>query len=90
MRLSPDGAVLEHQIGGKDVAVRLALDGTTAEHEVATADRARACLDEGMIADLQALVRGVEASFPDDAGHDFQFAFEGARVHLLQRRAITR
>jgi pyruvate,water dikinase len=87
-RLSAQGAVLERAIGIKDVAVRAAAHGGTWETPVA-ADLARAsCLDDSHLERLWQLAARCEQVF--GGGQDLEWAFAGDRLHLLQRRAVTR
>ena len=87
-RLSAQGAVLERAIGVKDIAVRPAPHGGTQQTPVA-ANLARAsCLKDWHLERLWRLATRCEEVF--GGGQDLEWAFAGDRLHLLQRRAVTR
>jgi pyruvate, water dikinase len=81
------GRVLDHHVGNKDLAVELVEHGTR-EVAVAPTRACAPCLDADRLAALEALAGVCEAVF--DGPSDIEWAFEGDRLHLLQRRAVTR
>jgi phosphohistidine swiveling domain-containing protein len=89
-RVTPDrfqldrdtGAVLDRQLGAKDVRVTAA-----GEEPVPAADRGRFCLSDSELSQLLDLGRRVEAF--DGAPRDIEWAVAGGRVYLLQSRPIT-
>jgi pyruvate,water dikinase len=89
-RLAPDdGRILDRWAGEKDVALWLQADGTVMETPVA-ADLVNAwCLAEEQLRELHALAGHCDEVF-GTTEHDIEFAFAGDRLHLLQRRPITR
>lgn len=87
-RLDPEGRVLERTIGVKDVALRLHAGGGTTEIVVDDARAHAPVLDDVALAALHALTLQCEAVFGQDL--DIEWAFESARLYLLQCRAITR
>lgn len=87
-RFERGGRILEREAGEKDLAIRWADTGGTEEVEV-DPDRVRElCLDDAALLALDRLTSRCEAVF--GGSQDLEFAFSGGRVHLLQRRAITR
>ncbi|HEX4610606.1 MAG TPA: PEP/pyruvate-binding domain-containing protein [Urbifossiella sp.] len=89
-RVTPDrfhldresGAVLDRQLGAKDVRVTAA-----GEEPVPDADRLRFCLDDAALAQLADLGRRVEAFYREP--RDIEWAVSGGQVYLLQARPIT-
>jgi len=89
-RVTPDrfqldrdtGAVLDRQLGAKDVRVTAA-----GEEPVPDADRGRFCLSDSELSQLLDLGRRVEAF--DGEARDIEWAVAGGRVYLLQSRPIT-
>ncbi|MBN9520728.1 hypothetical protein J0H58_19785 [bacterium] len=89
-RVTPDrfhldratGAVLDRQLGAKDV--RVTEVGT---EPVSDADRAHFCLDDTALSRLADLGRRVEAFYGE--ARDVEWAVADGRVHLLQARPIT-
>jgi pyruvate, water dikinase len=80
--VSRDGRVLEERVGHKDVRIGLA-----GEEAVPEPDRDVPCLRRDVLADLVAHVQACEAVAGGPA--DVEWAWDGARVWLLQCRAIT-
>lgn len=76
------GAVLDRQLGAKDVRVTAA-----GEEPVPDADRRRFCLSDSELSQLADLGRRVEAF--DGEPRDVEWAVAGGRVYLLQSRPIT-
>jgi pyruvate,water dikinase len=87
-RVARGGAILERRLGEKDVAVRLSSDGGTREVAVASELVERFCLSDAELSELDALASACEAHF--GGTQDIEWAFAGGKLHLLQRRAITR
>lgn len=87
-RVARGGRVLARTAGEKDLRLVWAADGGTEEQAVDGDQVAACCLDDDMLRRLDALATRVETTFP--GAHDLEFAFEGASLFLLQRRAITR
>lgn len=89
-RVTPDrftldrdtGAVLDRQLGAKDVRVT-----TAGEEPVPDADLSRFCLCDSELSLLADLGRRVEAF--DGEPRDIEWAVAGGRVYLLQSRPIT-
>ena len=88
VRMDRGGRITERTPGEKDLAIRWSDHGGTEEVPVATALVHAPCLDDGMVAKLEALATRCEAVF--GGTQDLEFAFEGETLFLLQRRAITR
>jgi pyruvate, water dikinase len=86
-RLDREGTVLERAPGEKDVALRL-VPGGVREEAVDSELVHRPCLDEPVLAELNQLARRCERAFGPDL--DIEWAFDGAELHLLQHRPITR
>jgi pyruvate, water dikinase len=87
-RLSRQGAVIERAVGVKDLAVRAAPAGGTREIRVTASLSCAPCLDLSDLDRLWRLAAECEHVFGDR--QDLEWAFTGARLHLLQRRAVTR
>jgi pyruvate,water dikinase len=85
-RLSPTGEVLERSPGRKQVAIRARPDAAASEPVVAHLVQAL-CLDDRQLATLHTLARRCEEAFQEPS--DIEWAFADAKLHLLQRRAIT-
>ncbi|HYH69614.1 MAG TPA: PEP/pyruvate-binding domain-containing protein [Urbifossiella sp.] len=89
-RVTPDrfhldrdtGAVLDRQLGAKDVRVTAA-----GEEPVPEVDRGRFCLSDSELSQILDLGRRVEAF--DGEARDIEWAVAGGRVYLLQSRPIT-
>lgn len=89
VRLDAEGRLLEQVPGEKDVALRLRPDGGVVEVAVA-ADLVHApCLAAADLDALHALARSCDRAF-GEPDHDIEFGFTGGRLHLLQRRPVTR
>lgn len=88
-RVRPGGEVVARAIADKDVAVRLVDDGEAREHPVPEAQRRAACLDDRRLRALDALAAGCDRVY-GAAPHDVEFAWQGDRLFLLQRRPVTR
>lgn len=87
-RVARSGEVLERTPGLKRIRIRSLPEGGTREEEVPP-DRAEAlCLDDGQLAQLNALAGRCEEVY--GPGRDIEFAFAGGNVYLLQCRAVTR
>jgi pyruvate,water dikinase len=84
-QLSPAGKVLERRPGRKHVAIR-ARPAAPSERVAAHLVEAL-CLDDRRLASLHSLARRCEEAFLGPS--DIEWAFTGADLHLLQRRAIT-
>jgi pyruvate,water dikinase len=87
-RLARGGALLESEPSDKDVEIVLRADGGTVERTVPHHRRAVRCLDADMLAALERLAANCDAAFGSPS--DIEWAFEGARLLLLQRRPVTR
>jgi pyruvate,water dikinase len=87
-RVARGGQVLERAIGEKDLRIVWAASGGTVEEEVAEELVNTACLDDARLRALDELASRCEAHF--GGTQDLEWAFAGERLHLLQRRAITR
>jgi pyruvate,water dikinase len=88
-RLERGGRVLERVAGEKDVSIRWnERDGGSHEVPVAAELVDVLCLDDAQLRALDALATRCEQVF--GGSQDLEFAFEGATLFLLQRRAITR
>lgn len=87
VRMRPEGSVVEHQPGMKDLAVVPSVGGGT-EQEVVPAERAVArCLDAGRLTALCALTQACRDLF--GGPQDLEWAFAGDTLWLLQRRPVT-
>jgi pyruvate,water dikinase len=87
-RVARGGEILERRIGEKDLRIVWAEGGGTVEEEVDPDRASTACLDDARLRALDDLASRCEAHF--GGTQDLEWAFEGERLHLLQRRAITR
>jgi pyruvate,water dikinase len=86
-RVDRDGQVLERTPGLKRTAIRSLPDGGTFEEDI-PADRAEAlCLDDGQLAELNALARRAETVY--GKARDIEWAFADGVLYLLQCRAVT-
>lgn len=88
-RVARGGRVIERAIADKPIAIRARPDGDTHEVEVPAPRRTHPCLDNAMLAALDALATRCDGVFTDGRPHDIEWAFERGRLALLQRRAIT-
>ena len=86
-RLSRDGRVAEATLGEKDIEI-VPDGGGTAEREVEAVRAGRFCLDTPRLRALSRLAGLCEEFFAGPS--DIEFGFEKGRLHLLQRRPITR
>lgn len=86
--LSNQGRVLAREVGEKDRMIRWSEEGGTEEVDVEPERVEAPCLDDECLRQLDSLARRCEAVF--GGAQDIEFAFRGGRLHLLQRRAITR
>lgn len=83
------GRVLERNAGDKDIAIRWNPDAEgTIEEDVEPHLVDALCLSDAQLVALDALTARCESVF--GGSQDLEFAFEGDRLYLLQRRAITR
>lgn len=87
-RVRRGGAVVQREIGDKEVMIRGSAAGDTEEVAVDPAQAAAPCLDDAALAVLDALATRCEQAFP--GAHDIEWAMAGGTVFLLQRRAVTR
>lgn len=90
-RIARGGRVLAREAGEKDLLIRWAEEDEAGgtEEVVVEGDRVtELCLDDAQIVALDALAGRCEAVF--GGTQDLEFAFARGRLHLLQRRAITR
>jgi pyruvate,water dikinase len=87
-RVARGGQVLERRAGDKDLAILWSDAGGTEEVPVPSERAAALCLDDAMLAALDRLALACERAF--GGPQDLEFAFVGEKLHLLQRRAITR
>ena len=81
-----DGAVRSSEIGRKSHRVVSGRDGVVTR-EVEAAAASRACLAEGQLRELAALMREVEKSY--QFPQDIEWALAGGRFFLLQSRPVT-
>jgi pyruvate, water dikinase len=86
--LDAGGRVTERSIGMKDVAVRSGADGGTREDPVPDDLVNAACLSDTTLSELYGLAARCEEQF--GRGLDIEWAIAGARLYLLQWRAMTR
>lgn len=87
VRLSPEGAVLEHRPGLKDRAVVPDAGGGTVQH-VVPAERAVAwCMDDGQLTAVRELAQACRDLF--GGPQDLEWAVAGGGLWLLQRRAVA-
>jgi pyruvate,water dikinase len=87
-RLTTGGRLLERTIGVKDVAIRPRSGGGTQQTGVEDPLAHASCLNESDLARLCQLAARCNETF--GGRQDLEWAFGGARLHLLQRRAVTR
>jgi pyruvate,water dikinase len=87
-RMSRGGEVLESVVGLKDRAIRATADGGTVQDTVEPALVEQPCLDEAMLAELNALAARCEDHF--GGACDIEWAFERDGLRLLQCRPVTR
>ena len=81
----PDGAILEHQRGAKQLSMWLQPDGGTTTREGYRSDER--CLSSQDIAKLTGLVSRAEAQLGRPV--DIEWAFADGQLYLLQARPIT-
>jgi pyruvate,water dikinase len=86
-RLARDGRIIEAWLGEKDVEIVPDGEGT-AERQVGPDRAGRHCLEAPQLTALSRLAGLCEEFFGGPG--DVEFAFEAGRLHLLQRRPITR
>lgn len=82
------GRVLTREPGEKDIEIHWSFEGGVAEVPVLGARVVAPCLDDGHLAELDALATACERTF--GGTQDLEFALADGRLYLLQRRAITR
>ncbi len=87
LRVDREGRTIERTAADQDLMIVSRADGGTEERAVA--DRRAPILDEDHVRALHELAHRCEAVF-GSGGHDLEWAFAGGKVHLLQRRPITR
>jgi phosphoenolpyruvate synthase/pyruvate phosphate dikinase len=87
-RISRSGEVLERTAGRKQIAIRSRPEGGTFEEPVAPELVEQLCLDDAQLGELNALADRCEDVY--GRGRDIEWAFAGARLYLLQCRAVTR
>lgn len=87
-RVARGGKVISRHVGEKDVMICWEEAGGTRERPVDAARIDALCLDDAILAALDTLSTQCEAVF--GGTQDLEFAVRDDRVHLLQRRAITR
>ena len=83
------GAVLEQQVGEKDIAVHRVPSGGTTEQRVPDEHVYAPCLAAPELAGLHTLALQCDSAFGSTA-HDIEFAIKAGCISLLQRRPITR
>lgn len=88
-RLDVEGRLLEHVPGEKDSALRLRRDGGVEEVVVVGEAVTAPCLSRDQLASLHRLALLCDEAYRS-TDHDIEFAVAGGRIHLLQRRPITR
>ncbi len=81
------GAVIERQLGAKQVAIELAPSGGTVTRAAAPDERERPALTQAQLEALRGLMGQVEALYQRPV--DIEFAYEEGALHLLQARPIT-
>lgn len=87
-RLDRRGSVWESRAGVKEIAIRRAESGLT-ESVALRADLVESCcLEADHLSALHQIALKCDAAF-GDPHHDVEWAFEGGRLYLLQRRPIT-
>ena len=87
-RLDQAGVVLDRRPGVKKIAIRASADGGTFEETVAPERVEQLCLDDGQLAQLNALAVRVEQVY--GPARDVEWAFADGLLYLLQCRAVTR
>jgi pyruvate,water dikinase len=86
-RFARSGEVLGRTPGMKKIAIRRAAHGGTVDQQLPIEDVERLCLDDGQLADLNALATQCEQVY--GAGRDIEFAFADGQLYLLQCRPVT-
>ena len=87
-RIARSGEVLERTAGVKKVAIRTLPEGGTVEKDVSPELVERLCLDDGQLAELNALADRCEQVY--GRARDIEWAFADGQIYLLQCRAVTR
>jgi pyruvate, water dikinase len=87
-RVDRSGEVLERTPGFKKIAVRTLPEGGTVEEQIAPELREQLCLDDGQLAELNALAARCEQVY--GPARDIEWAVAGGTLYLLQCRAVTR
>jgi pyruvate,water dikinase len=87
-RVARSGEVLERTPGLKKVAVRTLPQGGTVEDPVAPELVEALCLDDGELAELNALADRCERIY--GRARDIEWAIADGALYLLQCRAVTR
>jgi len=87
-RIDRSGQVLERKAGYKKIAVRTVASGGTVEEKLARELVERLCLNDGQLAELNALAARCERIY--GAGRDIEWAMADGTLYLLQCRAITK
>jgi pyruvate,water dikinase len=87
-RLDRSGQVLERTSGVKKVAIRSATNGGTVDETVALHLVEQLCLDDDLLAELNALADKCEEVY--GPARDIEWACAGGKLYLLQCRAVTR
>jgi pyruvate, water dikinase len=88
-RLDRDGAVLERRAGKKDRQIAFEPAGGTHEIPVELARQHVLCLETISLNRLHELACSCERVWSDGSAQDLEWAFAGANLYLLQRRAVT-
>jgi pyruvate,water dikinase len=87
LRFARGGAVLEHVVGRKPVALRPVKGGQTRCETLSTSVADAPCLDEPAISALDALAQACETLFAGP--QDIEWALVNGQAFLLQSRPIT-
>jgi pyruvate,water dikinase len=88
-RVGRDGAVLERRAGKKDRQIAFEPAGGTHEIPVELARQDVLCLETTCLNRLHELACACERVWSDGRAQDLEWAFAGANLYLLQRRAVT-
>jgi len=86
-RLERSGQVLERKAGRKRIAIRSLPSGGTFEEQVPVGKVNQLCLDDAQLASLGELALQCEKVY--GPRRDIEWAFQDARLYLLQCRAVT-
>jgi len=86
-RIARDGAILERKAGRKRVAIRSVPGGGTVEETLSAEQSSQLCLDDGQLAELNAMAERCEQIY--GRARDIEWAFDGSQLYLLQCRAVT-